>query len=210
MLNALPYTLQGNENSFCYVFEPVGQISTFSPDPLKLGIVTGTVLPVVLIHRENVMRIKPAPVKLPQSQCASRSAIAIGERMNSLKPIMQNGGTQNRRQLSGMLVPPLQQFKHQAGHIFGIWWNIGTHADPDCTITACLTLIHDVSGDDSVQCQYMLMVEWMFLNVFLDEPESGKIVYDFSLGAGIHGSQFEAFLHGPNLFQGQRIALYRC
>ena len=62
----------------------------------KGGVIAGTVFPIILVHRENVVAVEAAPVEFPQCQSAAGSAVAIGEGVDVLETIVQDCRTEDR------------------------------------------------------------------------------------------------------------------
>jgi hypothetical protein len=110
-------------------------------------------------------------------------------------------------QYARFLVPPGQQFKHQARYFLGRRRHVTAHADVNGPVLPRCPLVHHVARDDLMQPQNLLVGDRAFAGVLLDEPKSGEIVQHLTFGAGGHGGQFPALLDRADLSQRQRIAL---
>ncbi|MGC2167135.1 MAG: hypothetical protein WA632_14105, partial [Gallionella sp.] len=89
-----------------------------------------------------MVRIKAAPVKLPQRKRAARATVAVGKWMYGLEAVMQNRRSQNRGELLRLLVPPLQQLEYQPGNCIRWWRTLRPDPDVDHPVLSCFALIH--------------------------------------------------------------------
>ena len=126
--------------------------------------------------------------------------------MDSLETIVDDARAEDRRQLGRFLVPPGQEFKHEAGHVLGRWGSVATNPHVDGAVAAGHTLVHDLGGDDAVQGEQVVVGKGSFGGVLLDEAERGEVVDHFAPRPGRDGGQVAAFLHGAHLFEGEGVA----
>src|SRR5436190_21760863 len=103
------------------------------------------------------------------------------------------------------LVPPVQQFVHQAGHLFSRRGDVLAHTHMNGAISSRSALIHHVAGDDAMQSKNLLMSKWFFLRVLFHETQTSKIVHDLALRSRTRCWDIASLLDGADLFQGERI-----
>src|SRR3977135_1101725 len=82
LLHAQPNTPERLAQTFCRVFEPARELAARAANGIEAFIIARPILPVELVHRENVMRIEAAPIQLPERKHSSHAPVAISERMN--------------------------------------------------------------------------------------------------------------------------------
>ena len=90
---------KGFSQSLRTVFQPGRHILSGMAHPRQRGIIPWPIFPVVFIHRKNVMGVKATSIQLPQGKCSTGAAVAVGEGMDSLETIMENGRAEDRREL---------------------------------------------------------------------------------------------------------------
>ena len=131
--------------------------------------------------------------------------------MNPLELIVQDGGTQDRRQLHGLLAPPLQQFEHQSRDSGRRRWHVLAHAHGDHPVAPRVALVHHRIRQQAMQGKDVLVPDdfllLLLLHVLFHVAQSGEVVQHLALRAGIHCGQLAAFVQCAHLFEGQRIAL---
>src|SRR2546427_343951 len=76
----------------------------------------------------------------------------------------------------------------------------------DGAIASGWTLVHNVTSDDAMKCQYIIVAEETLRSVLFHEAQSGQIVDDLAPGAGRDGREFTAFLNRAHLLECERIA----
>ena len=165
-----------------YSSQPVRSSPSISR-ALERRVVRGTVLPVVLVDREDVVGVESAPVQLPKGQSASGPAVAVGERVDGLEPIVDDRRGDDGRQAGRGPVPPREQFRHERGHVVGRRWAVLADPDPDRSILALEALVHDAGGQDAVERQDVPLRDLLTADVLLDVAQSGEVVQNLALRA---------------------------
>ena len=72
------------------ILQPGGHVLPVLPDCLESGVIPGSVLPVELVHGENVVGVEAPAVELPESQCSPHPPIPIGQGMDRLESVMDD------------------------------------------------------------------------------------------------------------------------
>jgi hypothetical protein len=91
LLNPAPNPLEGEMDCLGGVFQPAGEVAVGPPDCVERLVVAGTILPVHFVHRKDVMCVESSPVQFPQGQGSSRAPISVGEGMDFLESVVDDG-----------------------------------------------------------------------------------------------------------------------
>ena len=152
------------------------------------------------------MRVKAAPVQLPEREGTAGAAVAVGERMDRLEAIVEHGGAEHGRKTGRGAVPPVQKLEHEAGDVAGR----GRHvpADPylDRAVAARLALVHHAGGKDAVQGENVVVPDGRGVGVRLHVTQAGEVVEHLAPRARLGEGRVAALFKRTHFFECERIA----